>query len=462
MSSRKLYKPSAGGRGKAHKPSAGGSRIVNKSSAGGNRNVHKSSAGGRNLHKSQANSGRDSVSEKDEKFKKTITVLFWIITLIYGGLCLYLYYKQSIQPAVKDTTMVRVFESDLPFHISMVVDDGWYYSLTAIIYLLLYKMAGRTTVLIAVFLALVSVGTVLVTEKLLRVLGVKYKALSCGGAIILNMLMPFYIKWAGAYRYISYQSGNVWHNSTYQCMKLAALLCLWLFLVIDKKAISKGIGIKEWLYFAIALAVCTAIKPSFLTIFAPAFAVKLLINWLKDKVPFKRIFIWGITVLPACGVMLWQNSVLFGAETENGFTISFMKAFSNNSNHPKVTVLLSLAFPMVVFICYAVDRVRSGGFKKIFEDRVYMFSIVMALVGFAEAALLVETGSRSQDGNFLWGYAIALFWLYSVSFVKWSAMLVKRKWLLAGAGGLVLAYQYYCGIRFFSMLMVGITYFMNF
>jgi len=416
----------------------------------------------KNRKSNRKNLGRNNIVENvgDRKFNSIISIVFWIITAIYGALCLYLYYKQSIQPADKDTSIVRLFESDLPFHISMVIDEGWYYSITAIFYLVLYNIAGKTTVLIAIFLAAVTVGTVLVTERLLCVLGIKKKAVSCGGAIILNMLMPFYINWAGMYRYVSYQSGNVWHNSTYQCMKLMALICMLVFIRTDTKVANEGIKVKEWIIFACALAVCTGIKPSFLTVFAPAFAVKLLINWIKDKVPFKRILVWGLTVIPSCGVVLWQNAVLFGNDTENGFKISFMETFSLHADHPKVTVILSLAFPLIVFLCYVIDLVRHGKIKKLYEDRIYLFSILMALFGFCEAILLIETGGRSRDGNFLWGYSIAITWLYLISFVKWSKLLERKRWVLFGISSLVLGYQYYCGVVFFSKLVSGTSYFM--
>lgn len=429
----------------------------NKSSKSKNSKRSKTSKGSYASKRSDNNVIADI---SDRRFDMAVKIIFGIITAVYGGLCLYLYYKQSIQPADKDTTVVRLFESDLPFHLSMVIDDGWYYSLTALIYLVLYNIAGKSTVLIAVFLALVTVGTVLVTERILTKLGIKKKAITCGGAIVLNVLMPFYIKKAGMYRYVSYQSGNVWHNSTYQCMKLAALICLLMFLVIEKKVIKGGIKAKDLILFAVALAVCTGIKPSFLTVFAPAFAVKLLINWLKDKVPFKRILLWGLTVLPSCGVVLWQNAVLFGDDTDNGYKISFMETFSLHADHPKITVLLSLAFPLVVFVCYVIDLIRHGKIKKLAEDRRYLFAILMSLVGFAEAAILIETGSRSRDGNFLWGYAIALVWLYILSLVKWYKLLERKRWFLFGTCSIVLAYQYYCGIVFFSKLVAGTTYFM--
>ena len=79
---------------------------------------------------------------------------------------MYLFYNQSIQEVYGDSLL---FESDLPYHISMVVDDGWYYSLTAFVYAFLYKIADGT-VLIAVFLALVSAATVIATQKFLELI----------------------------------------------------------------------------------------------------------------------------------------------------------------------------------------------------------------------------------------------------------------------------------------------------
>ena len=103
---------------------------------------------------------------KSDRADKLIMIVFFVITAVYGGLCFYLFYNQSLQ----GTGYVYAFESDLPYHISMVVDDGWYYSLTAFIYLALYKLAGGGTVLIAVFLALTAAATIIATWKLLELL----------------------------------------------------------------------------------------------------------------------------------------------------------------------------------------------------------------------------------------------------------------------------------------------------
>ena len=57
-------------------------------------------------------------------------------------------------------------------------------------------------------------------------------ALTLSAAFGLNLVMPFFWAYAGQFRYVSYQSGNIWHNSTYQCMKLLAIAAIALGIVI--------------------------------------------------------------------------------------------------------------------------------------------------------------------------------------------------------------------------------------
>ncbi len=402
---------------------------------------------------------------------KLIMIVFFVITAVYGGLCFYLFYNQSLQ----GTGYVYAFESDLPYHISMVVDDGWYYSLTAFIYLALYKLAQGGTVLIAVFLALTAAATIIATWKLLELLLDGEKLPAMGGALALNFVMPFFIKWAGMYRYVSYQSGNVWHNSTYICMRLLAVIFLYFYIRYEKDYAEKGLGIKRWLILAVLLALTTFVKPSFLTVFAPALAIKLLADLISKKTKFLRALIMGLIVVPSLGVMFWQNSILFGEDTENGYRISFMETFSLHADHPKVTVILSLAFPIAVAIAEIVtivkvlierNRAKTGGEitpdfgPTAIKDGSYIFSGIMAVIGFALAILLIETGSRSRDGNFLWGYSIALFILYLTSYKRWFMYLREKKWISCALCGAVFVYQIICGAIFFTRLFSGESYFM--
>lgn len=391
--------------------------------------------------------------KKERSKQNNLPLLWWGSLAVYGILCLYLFYMQSIQPLDYDN---RYFQSDLPYHISMIIDDGWYYSFTAYVYQVLYLLGMKSTVLIAAFLAVVTVMTIVLTERLLRYILRQEQSdrVTMLGAFGLNFVMPFYLTFAGHYPYVSYQSGNLWHNSTYQCMKLVALAGI-LFYEKVQEHYRERITVKEWVTLAVLLFICTGIKPSFLTVFAPVLAVKLLIDLIK-RVPFKQIFLLGSTVLPACVVVLWQSLVLFGEETGNGTTFDPWYTFSLHADRPKVAVICSVAFPVVILLF---------SLKELWKDKRYFFVWSIAGVGFLEALCLVETGARSRDGNFIWGYAFAIFLLMISSFEKWWAFSKKLEESLYariafGAGGVVFAYQLYCGMRFFIKLLQGTTYFM--
>lgn len=394
---------------------------------------------------------------KLQRNNKVWQVLSFLVLAAYGVACFYLHYMQSIQPAEYEN---RYFQSDLPYHISMIIEDGWYYSFTAYVYQILYVLGGNSGVLIAVFLTGMSVGTVLLTKKLLALEDrPKEKELSLTvQALMCNLVMAFFLPLAGKYRYVSYQNGNLWHNSTYLVMRLIGMATLLYYFRLEK-TYGERISAKNWFLLTALLAVGTGVKPSFLTVFAPALALKLLWD-LFHRVRFRQIFLLGCTVLPSLGVMLWQNAVLFGQDTGNGFHLAPWYTFSLHADRPKAAVLCSLAFPLVVALF---------SLKKIFSDKQYFFAWMMAGIGFFEALLLAETGSRSRDGNFLWGYLFALFFLYVYSFRVFKEMLLTRReekdtkvvsWIPVALCGLVFLYQLYCGVYFFLRLLGGETYFM--
>lgn len=394
---------------------------------------------------------------KLQRNNKVWQVLSFLVLAAYGVACFYLHYMQSIQPAEYEN---RYFQSDLPYHISMIIEDGWYYSFTAYVYQILYVLGGNSGVLIAVFLTGMSVGTVLLTKKLLVPEdGPKEKELSLTvQALMCNLVMAFFLPLAGKYRYVSYQNGNLWHNSTYLVMRMIGMATLLYYFRLEK-TYGEQISAKNWFVLTALLAVGTGVKPSFLTVFAPALALKLLWD-LFHRVRFRQIFLLGCTVLPSLGVMLWQNAVLFGQDTGNGFHFAPWYTFSLHADRPKAAVLCSLAFPLVVALF---------SLKKIFSDKQYFFAWMMAGIGFFEALLLAETGSRSRDGNFLWGYLFALFFLYVYSFRVFKEMLLTRReekdtkvvsWIPVAICGLVFLYQLYCGVYFFLRLLGGETYFM--
>lgn len=383
--------------------------------------------------------------------------LLWALILVYGAFCVYLYYKQTFH------VEGMPYESDLPYHISMAVDDHWFYSLTAILYQLFF-LTPFGNQLTALFLGCITVGTIAATYVLFQTILERTGCKEIPGPLILlfsyvcNIAMPFFVRAAHYQRYIGYQSASIWHNSTYICMKFCGILVLILYLRLEEKYRS-GISGREWILMAGAFVLVNAVKPSFCMVFAPVMALYLLAD-LFQKVPFLKVLLFGLTVIPSLLVVLWQNMVLFGGDTGNGIEIRYGYTLTLHSLHPKATLLLSIAFPLFVLVFL---------WKELFRDKWYLFAWLVWGVALIQVTFLSETGARARDGNFMWGYSFGIFLVMIWSVVKVVELLkhprgiFQNKYLripFAAAAFSILAYQVYCGFAFWSALCQGATYWM--
>lgn len=388
---------------------------------------------------------------------KVLQRVLWVLILLYGAFCTYLYYKQTFH------VEGMPYESDLPYHISMAVDDHWFYSLTAVLYQLFF-LTSFGNVLTALFLGCVTVGTIAATYYLFQEILKKVGMEAAFGPLLLlfsflcNLAMPFYVRAAHYQRYIGYQSASIWHNSTYICMKLCGILVLIIYLRLEGKY-RTGLSVREWFLLAGAFVLVNAVKPSFSMVFAPVMALYLLVD-LFQKVPLFRTFLFGLTVIPSLLVILWQNMVLFGGDTGNGIEIRYGYTLSLHGTHPKVSLLLSVAFPLFVLLFL---------WKELFRDKWYLLSWMVWGVALVQFMFLTESGARARDGNFLWGYSFGIFLILIWSVAKLLEMLkyphgvFQHKYVripFAVAAFSILGYQCYCGIVFWIKLCQGITYWM--
>lgn len=418
-----------------------------------------------------------------EKYNRISRFVLHTVILLYGLSMVFLFYKQA------GWTGGAVYESDLPVHIRMIVEDGWYYSLTALVYQVLYLIPGTLpdgaplgNLAVAVFLALCGWLSVYLTALLLKDMqkgqiggnGQKERggkntgqkaeetigAWHLLGGLALNLVMPCYVRGFSDGRYIGMEAASIWHNSTYIVMKMTGLLCVLYYGKLAEKY-RQGITWKEWAGFTLLLSACTAVKPSFLLVFAPVMAVFLLFDLLKGT-SFQRVFVFGATVFLPLLVVLLQNMILFGADTGNGWEIRPGYALSLHSGYPLISAVLSIFFPLAALSFFWKDMPK---------DRWLSGAWLMAAVGFLEVFLFTETGSRAVDGNFMWGYSFAILMIFAVMLVKWAKlgkqMLQKEKGvkdrfragIFAGLG-LLLGWHLYCGIYFYVHLLRGVSYYM--
>lgn len=402
--------------------------------------------------------------KKKQNIGKALSYGIWsVLLIVYGIACMYLYYMQSNHKGEV------YFESDLPYHIDMAL-DGWGYSVTAVIYRLLDMLPGRN-VLIALFLAVCTVGAIVLTVHVLKPYVNHYLhriaiATACG------VVMPFFIRAVHYNRYIGYQSASIWHNSTYIVMKLLATAALFLCFYIAKQYADK-LDWKKCIWFAVLLALTTATKTSFVAVFAPAALIMLIADGLTG-VPVKKLLLVATTIVPTVLVVLFQEAVLFGEDTGNGIVIDFGYTVFLRAEKPQYTMILSALFPVLIFLFNIIPVLKDTwqDFKqkrKGLAHREFLVAWTMWFFGALELLFLKETGAREKDANFAWGYSYCLFILFIVSAVYFiknmqSKTFMKNNKIAKMTYGIVmggvLGYHVYCGVYFFLQLLEGTTYFM--
>ena len=401
-----------------------------------------------------------------QKEKKKTDSLFTVVSaLLYGGYtiaCIFLYYMQAAVGSEEK------YLSDLPAHLQMA-KDGWGYSLTALIYRF-FMLLPAYEVWVALFLGLCTGATMVLTYFAVRnfVYG-KWAALCTAFAV--NIVMPCFVNAVHYQRYVGYQSPSVWHNSTYLVMKLLASLTL-VFYLRTAHDYKKKMPWKHFILFTVFLTLSTAVKSSFLLVFAPVAFVGLFFDGAR-KVPVKRILLFASAILPSLAILLFQEVVLFGKDTENGIVFEFGYNVYLRAERPYLTMILSALFPVLVFLFNIVpvikETLRDFKAKRLPRHTFFFLAWSMWAMGAFELLFLKETGQRALDGNFSWGYDFTLFVLFVLSILYFMNNLRSVRFLGGNKvfrniytviTGAVLAYHMYCGALFFVRLLLGQSYFM--
>jgi hypothetical protein len=387
----------------------------------------------------------------ESKNKNIGKIVFFIFLLIYTISLVFLYYNQLKYP------ITGRFESDTAVHVDFAINQHYYHSLAAFIYLFL-SIFKFSDILIALVLAIATSITVFFTFKLLKAFNEHFKGEINDNILYVvsffaNFVMGFYIKAANKQHYIGYENANMWHNSTYVFMRLFAVLTIIAFLKLYLNYKEK-IDVKDYLIYTLLLTVTTGFKASFLTVFAPMLAIILLVDLCKGA-KFKRVFVMALSVVLPMGVMVLQSIVMSGSDNSNGYTISPFTALAMRGDHPKATLILSVLFPLIVLFTHVKD---------FYKDKLYFGTLIMWAVSFLEVFLLLETGERNLDSNFFWGYSIALFFVFLVSMYVAIKDYFKNKpklsaKIILSLETVILLWHVISGVWYYVLLFSGVTYF---
>lgn len=206
--------------------------------------------------------------------------------------------------------------------------------------------------------------------------------------------------------YLGNAAPNQWHNST---LILAMPFNLLLFYYSVKNCQS------ERLYPFLAMGILSVIsilcKPNYALAFLPVLCITILILNIKSQQYLRALIRCSLVAVPSVLALVYQwyftflHNDVFEYNTKT--VVAPFLVWSNYSPHIVLSLILSIAFPLLVLVFY---------FKKI--NFYLMLSWLTFLVALSMMALLAEYPGWSA-GNYFWGAIAAnyILFLSTVSFL---------------------------------------------
>ena len=232
-----------------------------------------------------------------------------------------------------------------------------------------------------------------------------------------SVLQPIYIYWLDVGgRFEGVYSMNPIHNPSQMSMRPFAMLCFcFVYDIWNKQQDTnyKGIfinmekGLKRaYILLAIALFCSAITKPTFAEMFVPAVALIMLVQWIghifkKDgsaSIYFKHCLHMLYCAIPGLlyillaflGYFIWGGSY----NADGGFTITkWLEVWKMFTENVTLAVLFGMAFPLFLIL---IDV------RFFLKDNLGKLAFVGYIIGFLEAALLGEGGSKLGHGDFIW------------------------------------------------------------
>lgn len=361
---------------------------------------------------------------------------FWLIMAVFSLMAFYLFYNQAIP---HDSV---IFPSDTAWHLSLAFDTE--NPSPALIDTTTVKLHTLTDVPAEFIMALLMTLCISGSAVLLRYFIADYchadstfkkyqtdfvsVALMLVSAVVLPGISAtgHFPSW-----YLFKFPANVWHNPTYISCKFFAITVFFLvFKSYETFETNIKSSVKPYILLCIFSILCMLAKPSFFIGFMPACCLVMAIQLLTTKFrSFWPSFWCGIAFVPSLLVLLWQNSLYFGQESEAGIVLmpfGLFRALNINMFQLGLNILCGAVFPLYMIYLY---------FKNRQFDLFNNICVANWFISIAVALFLVEEGERFLHGNMTWTCLSGNFFIFVMGAVLLMQNRFNRKeqffgWLL--------------------------------
>lgn len=319
--------------------------------------------------------------------------------LALSTICLELFYRMIVDFNDK-------YESDVRYYVSSRIMKGEKHDrILTILFEKLYRINENTmeaNIYLAAVIAAIIVMNFIVIRFFIKDDGMldavprySMQAASLAAIFVGPIYFPVLHEWYYMHSFESF----AWHSPTQQSMTLFSMIATLCFLKMYLKYEEK-ISVGWWMATMIFCVLSASCKPSFIVDFILTVVIFFLVELFaggKEEMGkrFIKLFVMGLSLVPAGIYTLWLQTKEFGDTTLNEGEHHIVFGLKVLLSHDDVfrEMIFGMAFALVVMIANI----------KRFKENKYFLTLLIFLTGVFQWAFFSETGKRANYGNFDWG-----------------------------------------------------------
>lgn len=264
----------------------------------------------------------------------------------------------------------------------------------------------------------------------------------------LFILGPLYLPRFNPNYYLGQGTPNTWHNPTNLTVRPFAILTFIILikLIEDYQLEKKGFDRRRLYLLSFTLLISVWAKPSFIMMVIPGVGLFMIVTCYKDRSLMGLYLRIILAFIPAVILFLSQYVMLFvSGERGDAVGIGWLTVLHMYTSNVIISFLLAFAFPIYWLL---VD------FKDCIKDVSIQLGTCCVCSGWLEMAVLLENGIHRADGNFFWGYYIAMFFMW-LAIIRRFILSQNRKNIRLWIGWILLVLHIIFGIYYILHILYG-------
>lgn len=234
----------------------------------------------------------------------------------------------------------------------------------------------------------------------------------------------------------------------------------------------------ELILYPVCMVLSLLAKPSFLQFFAPAIFLFLLIDVFRTRgmlLPF-CLKLAAPFLLGGCLLLMQFARAFDSGIISSGQLVEAVKSSILGGDHGVQVYFVQGGFagvgeflsyvagcvsPLVLFCALPLFLLAAAP-KKGMGDTCCRLALLCALAGRLEAVLFHETGPRATHGNFMWGFSLAAWLLWTAAIGRWTELLRDGKSasgkLVRYGGSALLLWHLAAGVAYIVIILRTANY----